>query len=102
MHVYRYMYVTFTSRSYKTFTNNPCHLMASKTQFSSCKLFMVLFVMILIVNPSYSTSRGEKKSLAKHHQGPMDELVYKKPELFLGMLPKGTPHPPSGPSKGHN
>lgn len=71
--------------------------------FSSWKkLIVVLFLMTLLVNPSVSTSRGETTLPLKRNKGSMGESASKTPELFLGMLPKGSPAPPSGPSKQHN
>nr|GEU63639.1 ribonuclease H-like domain-containing protein [Tanacetum cinerariifolium] len=49
-----------------------------------------------------STSRVGTTLPLKRNKESMGESASKKPELFLGMLPKNSPVPPSGPSKRHN
>ncbi|MFS7959723.1 hypothetical protein Hanom_Chr08g00694421 [Helianthus anomalus] len=77
-------------------------LSSFKTPSSSWKLFMLIFLMTFLVNPSFSSSRGEMTTSPKHHEKSAANFATKTPELFLGMLPKGKPTPPSGPSRSHN
>ncbi|KAF7812953.1 Protein IDA-LIKE 2 [Senna tora] len=60
-------------------------------------LIMLLFLVLCLVGQSYGSSRHNTHQVLKvkpksdnHHHN------------FFGFLPKGTPIPPSGPSRKHN
>nr|GEX14901.1 protein IDA [Tanacetum cinerariifolium] len=68
------------------------------------KLFILIIATLLIV-PTFSTSRGDMTTMStrqKQNKPDAKGLSQDRLGLWLSMLPKGKPVPPSAPSKRHN
>ncbi|CAH1414010.1 unnamed protein product [Lactuca virosa] len=91
---------------YSKTLHNSRHLMASFSRKTPWKnhLFSILFLAILLVVPTFSTSRRETITMSPDQIRRKNDAVGSNYRLRIvfSMLPKGQPVSPSAPSKRHN
>ncbi|KAI8024452.1 Protein IDA [Camellia lanceoleosa] len=81
--------------------------MASKSMFHYWKPFYTLFFILLLIGSCIATRPGgtmkpEGDSMSPELFKRQQEAGYRRQGMVFNLLPKGTPIPPSGPSKRHN